>query len=505
MHLRRYHQQLQQFHPLSLPPVSPPLSASPPLSLSGSPPISSSVSPPLSVSSSISPSVPSVLQDVLTVYRAEARIRLKAEVSVGAQSMLGSGQEEASYRSEERSAWSDREERGMWLNSQEQRGPEDILLEEEWSTEEEDEGDGFAIRSTDSISDNNSLYPQPPVSLHLRAPAERPLSPADLTDTSPPPGKLNDLSLDLKLTNHRSNSMGLKLHNVSPGPRPSGVTLRETGLPWQPNQAAPSPSISSSTQAVSQGPQPPETHTHPGTGAQSTLTPSSGDGSICSMEPLSLSLLQVDQLAATTSFLTHAMGLTNPSSPVDTQRGGRAVVKLIKSETPKGPGVEEEERENEGGGLSLAELLGIKTGCLPSTIQASKTLEKANTHTLTTTLTTIAQHAQKLPTITKHIHQGQQAGLSHPARSSSLFGCPHQHVKTMEHVQWSVLQAHMDQLEEMELLCVREETLLSHQPQMDFVEYVQKLEKIMEKKTQCVENLRAHLKPHLLREKEMDS
>ncbi|KAG7481260.1 hypothetical protein MATL_G00064690 [Megalops atlanticus] len=60
-----------------------------------------------------------------------------------------------------------------------------------------------------------------------------------------------------------------------------------------------------------------------------------------------------------------------------------------------------------------------------------------------------------------------------------------------------LIQAHCEQLEEMESLCRREEALLSQQPSMNFTDYVLKLEEIMEQKAKCVRSVRAQLQLYL--------
>ncbi|KAM7416677.1 hypothetical protein PAMA_018639 [Pampus argenteus] len=74
------------------------------------------------------------------------------------------------------------------------------------------------------------------------------------------------------------------------------------------------------------------------------------------------------------------------------------------------------------------------------------------------------------------------------------------HLSTLEdldHAQWCVVQAHWEQLEEMEALYRKEGTLLCQQPDMSFGEYIHKLEEIMERKAQCVHSMRAQLQSYL--------
>ncbi|XP_068167477.1 kinesin-like protein KIF24 isoform X2 [Antennarius striatus] len=63
--------------------------------------------------------------------------------------------------------------------------------------------------------------------------------------------------------------------------------------------------------------------------------------------------------------------------------------------------------------------------------------------------------------------------------------------------QWHIVQAHWEQLEEMETLCHQVGTLLCQQPDMAFDEYVCKLGEIMERKACCVHRMIAQLQPYL--------
>ncbi|KAK5932472.1 hypothetical protein CgunFtcFv8_004174 [Champsocephalus gunnari] len=63
--------------------------------------------------------------------------------------------------------------------------------------------------------------------------------------------------------------------------------------------------------------------------------------------------------------------------------------------------------------------------------------------------------------------------------------------------QWRVVQAHWEQLEEMEALCRKEGMLLCRQPDMAFGDYVHKLKEIMERKALCVHIMKSHLQQYL--------
>ncbi|KAM7391949.1 hypothetical protein PAMP_022595 [Pampus punctatissimus] len=70
-------------------------------------------------------------------------------------------------------------------------------------------------------------------------------------------------------------------------------------------------------------------------------------------------------------------------------------------------------------------------------------------------------------------------------------------LEDLDQAQWRVVQAHWEQLEEMEALYRKEGTLLCQQPDMAFGEYIHKLEEIMERKAQCVHSMRAQLQSYL--------
>ncbi|XP_031712448.1 uncharacterized protein LOC116388580 isoform X1 [Anarrhichthys ocellatus] len=70
-------------------------------------------------------------------------------------------------------------------------------------------------------------------------------------------------------------------------------------------------------------------------------------------------------------------------------------------------------------------------------------------------------------------------------------------LEDLDQGQWCVVQAHWEQLEEMEALCRKEGTLLCKQPDMAFGEYVHKLVDIMERKAHCVQIMIAQLQPYL--------
>eukprot|EP00063_Salmo_salar_P041332 XP_014016167.1 PREDICTED: kinesin-like protein KIF24 [Salmo salar] len=219
-------------------------------------------------------------------------------------------------------------ERRGWAGEHKERGEEDMLLEAEWSTEEEGEVNDFPRGSTDSNSDNDNIYRH--CSHH--APAERPLSPP------PPPAKLNDLSLESKHINQSSSGLCLHFQNVPLCPCQQGVPLsprERTALPGaellrQIDPATPLLSFVQTWRGAAFGTTrlPPESQNNSGVVAQMPPSSpphceSSGDSSRCTMDPLSLSLLQVDRLAATDSFLCQQVPHSTYSPSLLPREGGK--------------------------------------------------------------------------------------------------------------------------------------------------------------------------------------
>ncbi|XP_041720541.1 uncharacterized protein LOC121551926 [Coregonus clupeaformis] len=555
--------------------------------------------------------------------------------------VLGLGEEERVPSSLRKAA-----ERRGWAGEHEERGEEDILLESEWSTEEEGEVDvnAFTLGSADSNSDNDSLHRHHHRSRH--ALAERPLSPP------PPPAKLNDLSLESKHINQSSSGLCLHFQNVPPCPCLKGVPLsprERTVLPGAEllRQIDPATPLLSFVQtgrgaAVGTTRLPPERQSNSGVVAQMPPSSpphreSSGDSSSCTMDPLSLSLLQVDRLAATDSFLCqqvphsiYSRSLLSRESGMGkgVVEGGQSLVPTLGIDGKSG----EDEREGVGLSLLVKQFLRVQTGCvLPKTVtpeghmdqrrskmdaaplwrmamtkpsapvvslvsvqdqggilkttaqlgsevlgsrdsacppgpsphlHSPHNLTVSNTHTTKCSqgpvqhnthtshplpTTHIPQHTHKPPITTKHTFQDtpnssmpsvqiiQQMNnsvqlniLQDQSQSPSSNSPPNLHIpcrlsgssssyspdsllkhfgppailslstqEALEHAQWCIVQAHWEQLEEMESLCRREGTLLCQQPDMDFREYVQKLEEIMEQKAVCVQSMRAQLQPYL--------
>ncbi|MEQ2211115.1 hypothetical protein XENOCAPTIV_026981, partial [Xenoophorus captivus] len=60
-----------------------------------------------------------------------------------------------------------------------------------------------------------------------------------------------------------------------------------------------------------------------------------------------------------------------------------------------------------------------------------------------------------------------------------------------------IIEAHLEQLKEMEAICHKEGELVCQQHDMAFVEFVYKLGEILERKARCVHSMRAQLRAFL--------
>uniref|UniRef100_A0A3B4VGP9 Kinesin motor domain-containing protein n=1 Tax=Seriola dumerili TaxID=41447 RepID=A0A3B4VGP9_SERDU len=179
-----------------------------------------------------------------------------------------------------------------------------------WSTEEEGGADSYSSFSAPNNNDSNSHFNHPPFeSPHRRAPAERPLSPAcEHINALLMPNKLSDLSRDSKQTRCTSNILPLPLQNTKFSNAQSTTLPLSTSI-TQTGYMIP-------TEAVNKLPGNPTTqvHNHPGLKAKMSGLPQDethADSLSYIMNPLSSSLLQVDQQVATESFLQGEQNTTS--------------------------------------------------------------------------------------------------------------------------------------------------------------------------------------------------
>ncbi|XP_077376636.1 uncharacterized protein LOC144018415 isoform X2 [Festucalex cinctus] len=72
--------------------------------------------------------------------------------------------------------------------------------------------------------------------------------------------------------------------------------------------------------------------------------------------------------------------------------------------------------------------------------------------------------------------------------------CNQEFSLTMDHAKWHVIQAHWEKLRKMEPLLHEEQTLLCKQPHMAFMDYVDRLEDILDRNAQCLRSMRTKLR-----------
>ncbi|XP_041793481.1 uncharacterized protein LOC121606931 [Chelmon rostratus] len=507
-----------------------------------------------------------------------------------------------------------------------------------WSAEERGGDDGYALVSSHSNNDSSSLFDNSPVeSPHQRAPAERPLSPAcEHTNTLLTPNKLSDLSLELKHTRCTSNTLSPLIQNAQQGVPSSrdrelqfaananrrefsnaqSVTLPLT-IPFTQNGCKiPAKPLN----ILSENPAHTQAHDHPDVKAEMPVLSqgeTSTDSVSCTMDPLSISLLQVDQEVATASFLQAEQNNTS-LCPLENERAEdkkREVEKEgLTCAEMAGKVVEDEDVEF---CLSLLELPQAMTHCPPTShhmtatdhseqrkdecfatceycgigmmkppipeirlvsLQDQENYQKPQTTPAievmdnkapasplkpstwasmgisvmqsvsssvqpsgnTGSPSLMTNGATQIPLEYAHgVHDKIAFSISTP-QSESVLGqvntlqkrCHTVHsnhssispqpnnstesnceestgnlqlrnitnlsmLEDLYHSQWRVVQAHWEQLEEMETLCRKEGVLLCQQPDMAFGEYVHKLGEIMERKARCVHSMIAQLQPYL--------
>ncbi|XP_018523899.1 uncharacterized protein LOC108878082 isoform X2 [Lates calcarifer] len=458
-----------------------------------------------------------------------------------------------------------------------------------WSTEEEGGADSYSLESAQSNSDSSSLFNRPPFeSPHQRAPAERPLSPAcEHSNTLLIQNKVSDLSLESKHARCTSNIPPLPLQNTrfsnaQSSTLPLSTSITQTRYKMLLDKL---PENSAYT----------ETCDYPETKARMSVLPhdETHADSSCIMDPLSISLLQVDQQVATASFL---QGEQNNASlcVLEKKRGEEMAGKAVEDKdiefrlsllelprakthcpptsgtmtanthTEQGKGKCCTTREHCGTGRTKPSMPEVMLGSLhdlensqkPQTMpvfgnKASASQFKTSTYASMQTSVMqssspfvlhskktdspssrnlIPNDATQMATESAHTIDHKPASSISTPHLESVFGHCHTvhtnqssdsdnslqsnsqentsnlqikpiiHLSTLEdldHAQWCVVQAHWEQLEEMEALYHKEGTLLCQQPDMAFGEYVHKLEEIMERKAQCVRSMRAQLQPYL--------
>ncbi|XP_058491686.1 kinesin-like protein KIF24 [Solea solea] len=314
------------------------------------------------------------------------------------------------------------------------------------------------LSSTEDMADgvwSNEGEGGPPhfQSTHKQVPAKRPLSQA--WEMSP-----NNHSPESKHTRCTSSSLG-KHFSSSPSttqpPSPCITRIRAKRPAKPPRKPSENPAYS-------------QTHGHLEVKTNLSVLPQN-ETYADYLDPLSMSLLQVDQQVATASFL---QGKHN-NLPLGLLENGRAENGREVKKELVGKVLEDEVEDIP---RSLLQLLKAKTHC-PHTSDPVSAVKRSD--------------GGKDMCCSTHEHC--QRGWPEPPVPDVKLSPS----KDMDCAQCRVVQAHWEQFEEMKDLCHTEGTLLCQQPNMTFGEYVQKLEEIMERKARCFHNMRAQLKPYLKR------
>ncbi|XP_054467751.1 uncharacterized protein LOC129101833 [Anoplopoma fimbria] len=386
-----------------------------------------------------------------------------------------------------------REEGGEEIN------PSDVPTDGVWSTEEREGADGYGLLSTHSSIDSNILFNHPPAeSSHQRAPAERPLSPAcGLTNALLTPNKLSDLSLKFKHCRCPSNIVPLPIQNAQHGGPSSSYREEQPRFAAHANrtdfsnsQSATVPLTTPITRSgcnisaeplniLSESPAYTRVHNHPEVKAKRSGLPQevTADSLSYIMDPISISLLQVDQRTATASFLQGEQKSTS-LCPLETERG------------------EDNRREGEKERLTYDYCgKGMMKPPIPEVMLVSRQDQENNQKPQTTPAIAVLGYIPPASALKTSTCGPTKSNRQESANNQKIINLST--LEDLDHRQCCVVQAHWEQLEEMEALCLKEGTLLCQQPDMAFEEYVHKLEDIMERKARCIQSMIAHLQPYL--------
>ncbi|XP_062235930.1 uncharacterized protein LOC133932999 [Platichthys flesus] len=374
---------------------------------------------------------------------------------------------------------------------------------------------------------------------HQRGPAERPLSPGcERVNSLPTPDKLKDRSLE---------SVHIRcISNIPPLPMQKGPFSNSpsTSQPLSTSITQTRYNTSEPLNHLSERPSYPQVQNNPHIKSKMPFLPQHETDTVSlsdTTDPLSLSMLQVDQQAATFSFLQGEQ--SNPSLCLLGNEMGKNTNRKEGKEQQTCSEMTEKLVEAEDVEVHLSvELPQAKTRCSTTsdtrtdinhtdrrkntrgTVRHSEDIHSSNSRTL------IPNVAAQMPTEHAHnmhsqpdsstsapqservldqchmVHSNPSSDLNNAIQpslesTSSKLSTPTIHPSTLKglnHALCRVVQAHWEQLEEMEALCHKEGTLLFQQPDMAFGEYVNKLEEIMEKKALCVHSMRAQLQPYLM-------
>ncbi|KAA8592197.1 hypothetical protein FQN60_017652 [Etheostoma spectabile] len=444
----------------------------------------------------------------------------------------------------------------------------DVPADGVWRTEEREGADNYGLLSTHSAIDRNSLFNHPPVeSSHQQAPAERPLSPTCGQNALLTPNKFSDLYLKHTRCPASTSTMPLPLQNAQHGVPSSSCREKQPWFAPHANRREISNAQSATLTVtnpitkngckipaeplnISKSPVYTMIHNHPKVIAKMSVLPHEETAESLSyiMDPLSISLLQVDQQVATASFLKEEQNNTSPC-PLENERAdddrremdkecltcaemaGKVVadkdielhlsfleLPQAKTHCPSTPDTTTATNHTEqmccatydhfGIGMMKPPIAEVMLFSLqdkennqkPQTTPAVKVLGSRTPGSPLNPSACASVQTSVMQSVSSSVHQRGNTESNIPESTSNQQIRPKIHLTTLidlDQDQWRIVQSHWEQLEEMEALCRKEGALLHQQPDMAFREYVHKLEDIMEKKARCVHSMIAQLQPYL--------
>ncbi|XP_041854718.1 uncharacterized protein LOC121648582 [Melanotaenia boesemani] len=289
----------------------------------------------------------------LVKARGEAKVRRDYERTAGLE------------RRERKCAWVAATEMEPAENKKEAEGLDtsDIPNDGDWRTKQKEAANCYSVGSTYSCNDSNSLCTHLPFEFqHQRAPAERPLSPSEYAYTLLTSNKPSEPSVESKYTRCNANIHTLPLQNTPEvtcqrKKATYSVTNQSTTLPvtiMAKVGCIPAESLNTPSKCSAYT----KTYNCPDVNTKKSVLPqdeTSVDSFSYIMDPLSISLLQVDQQAATASFL---QGNSNTSACPVERVSGETGKECLSCAEMEGKFVEEGDAEFR---LSLLELPQEKT------------------------------------------------------------------------------------------------------------------------------------------------
>ncbi|XP_034068537.1 uncharacterized protein LOC117543954 [Gymnodraco acuticeps] len=391
----------------------------------------------------------------------------------------------------------------------------DVTADRVCSTEERRGADSYGCLSSQRNIDSSSLFNRPlDESSRQRAIAEQPLSPAcgqPNTPLTPNP------SFELKHTTCTSNIEPIPLENAhqevplsSCRVKPPWFNAHDNIPDFSNSQWATLPLTTPTTQNRGKIPaeplnisseNPAYTMAHNGPDAdakKSELPQEETAGSISFvMDPLSISLLQVDQQADNLSFLQWDQNRTTASPPKTSTRSSMQTSVMQSNSSSVN-------QSANTGSLSTHDLTTNGPNQKPSEHahnmhkELSLAISTPQSERVLGQLTTVPKHCQT-------VHSNTSIQTNSPLQLNNQESTSNQQIRPiclsrledLDHGQWRVVQAHWEQLEEMEALCRKEGMLLCRQPDMAFGDYIHKLKEIMERKALCVHIMKSHLQQYL--------